>query len=311
MENTVDKKSLFRTAKKDYMIIFAYLIAMIIGSSVLQLIAGAVFGAIGIAEKPYAQYLLILIPLHLITMPVAYFLLRVKRDTEIEKKSISPLLFLGIIPIIYAGVYAGNSISNIITSLINDQSQQAVANLTASADSDFFRILVVGISAPIVEEILFRKLIIDRLAKYSQIWAVIISSVSFGIFHMNLAQLFYATIIGFILGYVYIKTGKLIYTIALHMVVNLATSAIAANLLKLNSDTPIVIYSAVLLILAVLGVVLFIVKYRKFMKLKKNENITSGQAAKLCLLNPVSIIYFVIGFGSIAFTTIAMIAMAA
>ena len=170
-----------------------------------------------------------------------------------------------------------------------------VANLT-TGDSTFFRILVVGISAPIIEEFLFRKTIIDRIGKHNEILAVVFSAVAFGFFHMNIAQFFYATFIGLVLGVVYVKTGKIIYTIILHMVVNLATSVIAANLMKLG-ETPLVIYSAVLMLLAALGIVLFAVKYRKFLTFKKNQDLTAGEAAKLMLANPATIIYIVISIG--------------
>ncbi len=307
MENTIDKTSVKKAARKDFTISAVVALVLLFAYPIVQIICSFIIGAIGLGDKPYTQYLLILIPLHLICTPIVYFAFRKKSDIGIEKKSISPIVFLGIIPIIYTMVYIGSSFSGIITSLINDNSQQAVASIT-TGDSDFFRILVVGITAPIAEEILFRKLLIDRMAKHSQIWAVIFSSVSFGIFHQNFAQLFYATLIGLVLGFVYVKTGKILYTIALHMVVNLATSAIAANLMKLDSEVPLMLYSYVLVAFAILGIVLFCVKYRKFIKLKKNENLTSGEAAKCCLLNPVSIIYFIVGFGLVALTTITMLA---
>ena len=39
----------------------------------------------------------------------------------------------------------------------------------------------------------------------------------FGLLHGNLEQLFYAILIGLVLGYVYCSTGKIRYTIAIHM----------------------------------------------------------------------------------------------
>lgn len=306
MENTVTNVSAKKAATKDFMIVAVCSIALYFLYLISSGIAGIVMGAIGIADKPYAPYLGIIIPLHLITAPIIYFAFRDKKGPGIEKKSISPLTLIGIIPIIYTAVFVGSNISSGISFLLNDTSAKAVAAVT-TGDSDFWRILVVGICAPIVEEFLFRKLLIDRMAKHSQICAVIFSSVAFGLFHMNITQFFYATFIGIILGFVYVKTGKIIYTIILHMVVNLATSVIASNLIKLENQLPLQIYSAVLVLLAIVGVILFIVKYRKFVKLQKNENLSTGKAAVACFLNPVSIVYYVIAFGMILINTIAMI----
>ena len=49
---------------------------------------------------------------------------------------------------------------------------------------------------------MFRKLIIDRMSIYGDKLAIIVSSIAFGLFHGNFYQIFYATLIGFILGYV-------------------------------------------------------------------------------------------------------------
>lgn len=76
------------------------------------------------------------------------------------------------------------------------------------------------ILAPIFEEFIFRKLLIDRLSVYGDRLAVIVSSVAFGLFHGNITQLFFAILAGFVLGHVYTKTRRVIYSIGIHMLVN-------------------------------------------------------------------------------------------
>jgi membrane protease YdiL (CAAX protease family) len=82
-------------------------------------------------------------------------------------------------------------------------------------------ILFAVILAPIFEELIFRKLMIDRLSIYGDRLAVIVSSIAFGLFHGNITQLFFATMIGFVLGHIYTKTRRVSYTIVIHMLVNL------------------------------------------------------------------------------------------
>ena len=52
--------------------------------------------------------------------------------------------------------------------------------------------LYMVICAPILEEYIFRKLIVDRTVKYGQGVAVVLSGLMFGLFHGNLNQFAYA-----------------------------------------------------------------------------------------------------------------------
>lgn len=75
--------------------------------------------------------------------------------------------------------------------------------------------------APVFEEIIFRRLLLDRLLFLGDGSAILLSSLFFGLFHTNLYQLLYAFLVGLALGYVRIITGRLGYSIALHMALNL------------------------------------------------------------------------------------------
>ena len=81
--------------------------------------------------------------------------------------------------------------------------------------------LLLVILAPIIEEYIFRKILIDRMHSYGEKLAVVTSALMFGLFHGNLSQFFYAYALGLVFGYVYLKTGRLRYSICLHMLINL------------------------------------------------------------------------------------------
>ena len=89
--------------------------------------------------------------------------------------------------------------------------------------------LVVGVLAPIFEELLFRKILIDRTIGYGQSMSIVLSGVMFGLFHGNFQQFFFATLIGMLFALVYIRTGRIRYTIFLHMAVNLTTSVVTVS----------------------------------------------------------------------------------
>ncbi|MGG7144504.1 CPBP family intramembrane glutamic endopeptidase [Clostridium nigeriense] len=100
-----------------------------------------------------------------------------------------------------------------------------------SQGSILISMLTVGIVAPIAEEFLFRGVIYNTLKKKISIkWTIIIQAILFGVFHGNLVQGTYATLLGLVFGYVTYKTKSLWPAIIMHMVNNL-TANIASFML--------------------------------------------------------------------------------
>ena len=133
--------------------------------------------------------------------------------------------------VIGAGMIIGLTMESFMMQLCGTMGGQAVADMMVGSD-DFWRILTVGIGAPIVEELIFRKFLIDRVHKYGEGIAILISGIFFGLFHGNFAQFFFTTGIGLFLAFIYVRTGKVWYTILIHMVVNMSTSVISMKLIN-------------------------------------------------------------------------------
>ena len=89
-----------------------------------------------------------------------------------------------------------------------------------------FGIITVGIVIPILEELIFRRLVINSTCKYGYGAAIMISAFTFAVYHGNFIQFFYAFGLGILFAYIYCKTGKLRYTVLLHMAYNLYASMI-------------------------------------------------------------------------------------
>lgn len=82
-------------------------------------------------------------------------------------------------------------------------------------------IILVSIVAPIFEEIIFRGIILEQLdRRYGMIKAIIVSSLLFGIVHLNIHQGVNAFFIGIVAGFIYIKTNSLLLSMFLHFVNN-------------------------------------------------------------------------------------------
>ncbi len=85
--------------------------------------------------------------------------------------------------------------------------------------NDFgFTILLAVVLAPIFEEIVFRGIIQKGLINkgVNPIKAIWISALAFGLIHGNPWQFLGATLLGYVLGIVYHKTGSLLLSILLH-----------------------------------------------------------------------------------------------
>ena len=86
---------------------------------------------------------------------------------------------------------------------------------------DIWTFVTVGITGPILEELLFRGIILDGfLNRYTARKAVFWSAFLFGLFHLNPWQFIPAFIIGLLLGYVYLKTRSLLPVIIVHIIIN-------------------------------------------------------------------------------------------
>lgn len=176
--------------------------------------------------------------------------------------------------------------------------------------------------APVTEEYLYRKMIIDRLAGFGQGPAIFISAFMFGLAHGNFSQFFYAFGLGLMFGYVYAKTGRIGYTIAFHMIFNMLGGAIPLELSRFSegiieghffltwfqeaSGLDLTLFlrpAASLLILmyfffqiaAFAGSILLLISYRKKIQLAPGQwPIKKGEYFKTICLNPGMIIYLLI-----------------
>ena len=168
-------------------------------------------------------------------------------------------------------MWIGNLIGLTITEILGNLIQSEIANPiveTIDSSSIYTNLLLMVIMAPIFEEIIFRKLLIDRTIKYGKGVSILLSALIFGLFHGNLNQFFYAFLIGGFFAYVYIKTGKIIYTILLHLTVNFNMNTMAN--LPIADAGILIIYFLVYVLIVIVGVIGLLKNYKKISLLKDN-----------------------------------------
>jgi membrane protease YdiL (CAAX protease family) len=81
--------------------------------------------------------------------------------------------------------------------------------------------IAVVLIAPIFEEALLRGVVLRGfLRKLSPTWAIVLSGLLFGVMHFHPVHVFFASIVGFALGYVYYRTRSLGLVILIHFINN-------------------------------------------------------------------------------------------
>ena len=177
---------------------------------------------------------------------------------------------------------------NLVTSLLI----LAVESLTGAATGDllqaalesmpkWFYLLLVGLLAPVFEELIFRRLLLDRLRPYGDRCAIWFSALAFGLFHMNLYQFFYATAAGLIFAGIVLKTGKIWHTILLHAIVNLSSAAL--TFLSGTGEWAVALSGVLILICIGLAIYCFVRYFRSFRHFPPQLPATGGEVLR-CLL---------------------------
>ena len=89
-------------------------------------------------------------------------------------------------------------------------------------------LFIVAVWAPLAEEIVFRAMIFRTLRKGFALWpAAVLSGIAFGVYHMNLIQGVYASLLGILLAYIYEKTNSLLGVYLFHLSFNLMNYGIS------------------------------------------------------------------------------------
>jgi len=136
-------------------------------------------------------------------------------DFKIENKLLIPFVIIAAIALLFGVI---SPISSLIP--MPEFIKKVLAG--AASEKGFFTFLLMVIAAPILEELIFRGIMLDGLLKrYSPIKAILISSFLFGLVHLNPWQFITGLFLGVFMGWIYYKTKSISFTIIIHASVNL------------------------------------------------------------------------------------------
>jgi membrane protease YdiL (CAAX protease family) len=267
----------------------------------------------------WGQWISSFVPMYLFALPVFALIMRL---LPASKPTVNKLGFGKMFQyflISYCIIYAGNIIGNVLSFVFSaGKAQNPISDL--AMDTNPLKVVVMVILAPIFEELIFRKLILDRIGKYGEKTAIILSAFAFGLLHQNLFQFFYAFGVGLIFGYIYMRSGKIRYSIILHTIINFMGGVIAPWLLKLIDLEKLLnltqtaaseeimtylieilpglliyfAYAFILYAVVIAGFVLLIIKLTRFKWNQTEKELPKGTVIKIAYLNPGMILYILV-----------------
>lgn len=255
---------------------------------------------------------------YLLPLPIFIYIMRKTEAKTLEKHKMTVKTFVICISITMFLMWIGNIMGVIITSGIGSLIQHEVANPINDVINNsglVANLIIITTIAPIFEELIFRKLLIDRTIKYGGTISVLLSGLLFAFFHGNLNQFFYAFLLGGFFAIIYIKTGQIKYTIGLHMIINFIGSVVSlfvsqplmdlANGSVITTSTfGVILYILITLGLTVMGLIYSIKYFDKSRFDGSEKEIILKNPVSTILLNP-GIICFILLMSYTIFTSIA------
>lgn len=206
--------------------------ALIVVNVALQLLLASLVASVSpsLYNNPFVQNLLSVIPLYLVAFPVFLIILRPLPTVEPLRTPMSSKDCFGGLCASFAVMTLGNYLSQYLILWLDLMLGRSLENPVETSTVGmpwYVNLIFVAILAPILEEIFFRKLLCRHLLPLGEGYAIVLSAAIFGLAHGNFFQFFYAFGLGCVFALIYIKTGKLIYTVLYHSAINLLGGVLA------------------------------------------------------------------------------------
>lgn len=134
-----------------------------------------------------------------------------------------------------------------------------------SASAMWLNVLVIGVLPGLLEELLFRGVILQGLRPAGDMQALLCSSLMFGLMHGTMSQIPFAFVLGLVFGYITLKTGNILWTMGLHAFNNGAAVLMEYWLLDMSDEQAgkfYLLFFAVETLLGVIGMAVLMMRDR-------------------------------------------------
>ena len=197
--------------------------------------------------------------IYTLDIPIVYYFIKNNKQRKyfMKKEKLSIKNFISCIALMLF-------IAKIVTILFfllelrigNDSNEILFSYPTSHAIIIFINIFSTVIMAPIIEEIIFRGVIMNDLSEYGYKSAILINSVLFGLSHTEIERVVLTFLFGIVFSYIAYRFS-LKYSILLHMVWNLCFGL--GNSIQSFSKAVVIIIVISALILSIILFIVFII----------------------------------------------------
>ncbi|MBR2704508.1 MAG: CPBP family intramembrane metalloprotease [Clostridia bacterium] len=239
---------------------------IVLSSQVVFTLIELLLKYLNIEETETLTYIFNAFSLYVVSFLLVKLLLRKVENVEPKPKvKLTFKKFMWYLFIAYGlGIFCATFTNEIITmfsDLMNNEISDRVEEIMSNS-TPIPLILFVAIIGPIFEELMFRGLLLKKLRVYGDKTAIIYTGIAFGLFHTNLSQILFATIIGMVFAYVVCKTNNIKYSILIHMIINLMGS-IATLVAVHGTDVMQIILSVIVIFITVAAIITVPIKASK------------------------------------------------
>ena len=246
---------------------------------------------------------------YILPLPIIIVLMGFLESRTLDKNRITITKFIKYVAITITLMWIGNLIGVFIVQILGLILSNEIINPISEVIENsniLINLIIISIMAPIFEEFLFRKLLIDRTIRYGAKISILVSALMFALFHANLSQFFYAFLLGAFFSYVYINTGNIIYPMMLHGVVNFFGSVgstifndamtnfgTALNIQNVIYLGTIAVYATFLILSLIIGLYSIFTKYNKIEYNESKREIILEKPMQTAFLN-IGMICFIL-----------------
>ncbi len=169
------------------------------------------------------------------------------------------------------GMYASNALYELL-SYVDLVPQYPVEPTPMSGGTIVFILYVINIAVlpALIEEFIFRGVVLQSLRRFGDGFAILISSLLFGLVHLNFIQTPNAFVLGLVLGYLVVKTGSIWVGVLGHFLNNFLSVAqeTVVNLMpEAYSDMIYWSFTVLYLLLGFLGLLMFCLRDKNIFNL--------------------------------------------
>lgn len=275
-----EKKQIKRKARGLGFFIMGHQLFFLLGTTVLTAIVGSALSIIGME---YLESATLCITSDLMQLVAGIFFLvlylvnrRKIKETPMVKSKCTPKLFVKSI----LSIFVVNMVLSLMDMLLVNFTGFSLTMPSESMTNmnPLLMFFTVAVFPAMVEELLYRGVLYRFLRGHGVQFAAITSSIIFGLIHLNFLQFFFASFMGVVCCYIYEATGKIRYSMLLHLLNN--SVLVLFSILPLTNEVSAIIQIALGVVSLVAAIVYLVYRKKNHSALKTD---ITKEAKKNCL----------------------------